>query len=86
MHAFMISYLLLLFWQDQYDASQARVIALECQLAALQVEDDNDEHEASNGEEVAGEEEHADDDHIEDPTTNLADEGATIEEMRSDRI
>ena len=41
----MISYLVLHFWQDLYDESQARVRALERQLAALQVANDDDEEE-----------------------------------------
>ena len=41
----MISYLVLYLWQDLYDESQARVGALERQLAALQVADDDDEEE-----------------------------------------
>ena len=45
MYARMISYLVLHFWQDLYDESQARVRALERQLAALQVADDDDEEE-----------------------------------------
>ena len=45
MHAHMISYLVLCLWQDLYEESQARVGALERQLAALQVADDDDEEE-----------------------------------------
>ena len=41
----MISYLTLHLWQDIYEESQARVGALERQLAALQVSDDDDEEE-----------------------------------------
>ena len=45
MHAHMISYLVLHLWQDIYEESQARVWALERQLAAIQVADDDDEEE-----------------------------------------
>ena len=41
----MISYLMLHLWQDLYEESQARVGALERQLAALQVAGDDDEEE-----------------------------------------
>ena len=45
MHARMIPYLVLYLWQDLYEESQARVGALERQLADLQVADDDDEEE-----------------------------------------
>ena len=45
MHARMISYLVLYLWQNLYKESQARVGALERQLTALQVADDDDDEE-----------------------------------------
>ena len=71
MHACMIPYLMLYLWQDLYEESQARVGALERQLAALQVADDDEEEgaegDAEDGAEVddedaAGEEGAGDDD------------------------
>ena len=68
MHARMISYFVLYFWQDLYEESQARVGALERQLAALQVADDDEEEEGvkdgaeEDDEDAAGEEDDGDDD------------------------
>ena len=65
------------FWQDLYEESQARVEALERQLAALQVADDDEEEEGAedgaegDDEDAAGEEDDGDDD---------ADEGGDGEE------
>ena len=53
MHACMITYFLLHLRQNLYDVSQARVAALERQLAALQVVDEDEEKEANSGEEGA---------------------------------
>ena len=53
MHVYMISYLVLYFLWDLYDESQARVGALERQLAALQVVDDDEEEEADENEDEA---------------------------------
>ena len=47
MHARMIPYLVLYLWQDLYEESQARVGALERQLAALQVANDDEEEEGA---------------------------------------
>ena len=77
MHARMIPYLMLYLWQDLYEESQARVGALERQLAALQVADDDEEEEGAedgaeeDDEDAAGEEDDGDDD---------ADEGGDGEE------
>ena len=77
MHARMIPYLVLYLWQDLYEESQARVGALERQLAALQVADDDEEEEGAedgaegDDEDAAGEEDDGDDD---------ADEGGDGEE------
>ena len=83
MHAHMISYLVFYLLQDLYEESQARVGALERQLAALQVADDEEEKEegAKEGadedrvegddEDATGEEDDGDDD---------ADEGGDVEE------
>ena len=77
MHAHMIPYLMLYLWQDLYEESQARVGALERQLAALQVADDDEEEEGAedgaegDDEDATGEEDDGDDD---------ADEGGDGEE------
>ena len=73
MHARMIPYLVLYLWQDLYEESQAKVGALERQLAALQVADDDEEEEGAeeDDEDAAGEEDDGDDD---------ADEGGDGEE------
>ena len=64
MHARMIPYLVLYLWQDLYEESQAKVGALERQLAALQVADDDEEEEGAeeDDEDAAGEEDDGDDD------------------------
>ena len=65
MHVRMISYLVFYLWQDLYEESQARVGALERQLAALQVADDDEEEEEGaeeDAEDAAGEEDDGDDD------------------------
>ena len=73
----MIPYLVLYLWQDLYEESQARVGALERQLAALQVADDDEGKEGAedgaegDDEDAAGEEDDGDDD---------ADEGGDGEE------
>ena len=73
----MIPYLMLYLWQGLYEESQARVGALERQLAALQVADDDEEEEGAedgaeeDDEDAAGEEDDGDDD---------ADEGGDGEE------
>ena len=77
MHARMIPYLVLYLWQDLYEESQAKVGALERQLTALQVADDDEEEEGAedgaegDDEDAVGEEDDGDDD---------ADEGGDGEE------
>ena len=64
------SYLVLHFWQDLYEESQAKVEAIERQLAALEVDDD---------EEGADEDDESDEDGDKDGD-DAADDGADGEE------
>ena len=78
MHARMIPYLVLYLWQDLYEEGQARVGALERQLAALQVADDDDEEEEGAEDGAEGDDDDAAGE--EDDGDNDADEGGDGEE------
>ena len=79
MHACMIPYLMLYLWQDLYEESQARVGALERQLAALQVADDDEEEEGAEDGAEGGDEDGGDADDGGDGEDD-ADEGGDGEE------